>query len=154
MHKEYKIAGLGCLGILIVALGVVVYSFIKVDDYCNSKFFDFLVLEGIQIEILKCSDGDILNPRTILVANISGNNESEKHFLRSNGFSFEEKPLWIDGKLESWEREDLELQYDPYSNVIDKHDFVYVYTNDAIRLSMIYADNLLFVNHGASWFQN
>jgi|SRR5690606_4043935 len=154
MVKEYKVIGIGCLGLFILFIGFIVYSFLKIDDYCNDEFFDFLHLEDVRIEILKCSEGDFVNPSTILVVRIAGNNEAVKHFLRSNGFSFEEKPLWIDGKLESWERKEFAKQYEPYNKVISKHDSLYHYSNDTIRLSMIYADNLLFVNHGASWFQN
>ncbi|HLU94039.1 MAG TPA: hypothetical protein VKZ54_07940 [Membranihabitans sp.] len=138
---------------VLIIVGVLIINSC-VQNYCRDDFLNFLYLEGVTIEIIKCSEGDFVNPSTILVVRITGNNESVEHFLRSNGFSFKEKPLWIDGKLESWESKEFTKQYEPYSKVISKHDSLYHYSNDTIRLSMIYADNLLFVNHGASWFQN
>ena len=146
MRKQYKTIVLGCLSILIVALGVMVYSFIKVDDYCKSKFFDFLVLEGIQIEILKCSEySNPFIPRTVKVARVDGDSSQINNFLSVNGFYQTDE---YRGMLESG-------LFAPYSEKIKENDVKFFYRNFDTGLYMLYSRHLLFVNHaGATTFQN
>ena len=125
-----------------------------VQNYCKDSFLNFLCGDGITIEIIKCSEGNFVSPRTILVASISGDSTHIAHFLQCNKFSVTDSLWFLDGKTESWEREEFENQYKPYSHEIGKSQNNYFYTNDSIGVSMIYVNHFLFIKHSAAWFQN
>lgn len=144
--QNIKIVGMGCSGLFIICIGFIVYCFLKIDDYCNDEFFDFLHREDVRIEILKCSEfSNPLIPKTVKVASVTGEFIQINQFLSKNGF---------------YQTEDYKgrLGYDvfkPYSDSIKKSHIKYFYDNDKMGLYMLYSNHYLFIVYpGSTSFQD
>ena len=145
MKSKYKFIRLGCLGMVIFCMAMIAYIFLTVDDYCNDEFFDFLDTEDVIIKILKCTEGQVLYPKIIKVADVKGSPTQIKKFLFKNGFY----------KTQNYEGRLGYDVYKPYSDSINKNDLKYFYDNDSMGLYMLYSNHLLFIEFpGSTTFQD